>query len=149
MPTLASEISHGLTDLALGGDTINTQSSDASARVARIIDAKLDPMEHHRQAIATYLDQSNTRSSNRQWLARGQFPLLLKKYFKRHHRHTPSIHLPTFSIVECPTSLMFALALIAASYVPTLGLRAKDIVTPSGYAYHPAVMADELDDSFV
>ncbi|PIA80071.1 hypothetical protein CB0940_12215 [Cercospora beticola] len=64
----------------------------------------------------------------RHWLSCAPLSLFLKTYFTRHHRHTPIIHLPTFNIVDCPTGLVFALTLIAAAYVPNLGLRARDVV---------------------
>jgi hypothetical protein len=63
----------------------------------------------------------------------------------RHHRHTPIIHLPTFNVSETATSLIFALALVAASYTPSLGLRAKDIMSLIQFAYRLTLDSDQVN----
>lgn len=95
-----------------------------------IMNARLDPLESHRQIIVRHLNKQpgSVQQAHRPWLDRDQFPLLIKTYFVRHHRHTPIVHLPTFNVVDSPTFLVFAMALIAASYVPTAGLRTADIL---------------------
>lgn len=129
------------------GDGVDSQGTHSGRRLASIIDARLDPVEHHRQSIVAYLQKSPDsvgRADNLRWLAQAQFPLLLKTYFTRHHRHTPIIHLPTFDIVACPTSLIFALVLVAASYIPKLGLRARNVIAMAKCAYRFAIESDEV-----
>lgn len=94
------------------------------------MNARLDPLEPHRQMIVRHINKQlgNVQQTQRPWLDRDQFPLLIRTYSVRHHRHTPIIHLPTFNVVDSPTFLVFAMALIAASYVPTAGLRTAEII---------------------
>lgn len=144
-PTLPSQFADAAI-LELG--TYANRPVNVGTSVADIINAKIDPVENHRQCIVAFLDQATPHSAssgNLQWLAQGRFPLLLKTYFTRHHRHTPIIHLPTFDIVACPTSLIFALALVAASYIPSLGLRARDVPGLVKCAYQMTVESDEVD----
>lgn len=143
-PTLLS----GSTDGAVI-DFGSSASRGANVRgsVADIINAKIDPVENHRQCILAFLERATPQlgsGGNLQWLAQAHFPLLLKTYFTRHHRHTPIIHLPTFDIVACPASLIFALALIAASYIPSLGLRARNLPGLVKCAYQMTVESDEV-----
>jgi hypothetical protein len=123
------------------------QASLSRQRISSIIDAKVDPVELHRQAIVSYLQTIPSfadQDERLRWLSRTEFQALLKTYFLRHHRHTPIVHLPTFSIAETPTSLIFALALIAAAYTPSAGLRAKDTVVLARYAYRLALDSDQV-----
>jgi hypothetical protein len=116
-------------------------------RIASIIDAKIDPVEQHRQAILAHLSTSPLATDENvcsRWLSQIGFPRLIKTYFMRHHRHTPIIHLATFNVAETPTSLIFALALVAASYTPSLGLRAKDIVSLMQSAYRLTLDSDQV-----
>jgi hypothetical protein len=111
-----------------------------------IVDSKLDPVEHHRNRIIEHL-HSQPHIARRHricWLERDNFQVLLKTYFDRHHRHTPIIHISTFNVVSCPTSLIFAMALVAASYMPRLGLRAEDTLALAGTAYSLALQSDEV-----
>ena len=143
-PTLPSGSADGAV-IDFGSSTSRGVSVRGS--VADIINAKIDPVENHRQCILAFLEQATPQLGGRgnlQWLAQAHFPLLLKTYFTRHHRHTPIIHLPTFDIVACPTSLIFALALIAASYIPSLGLRARDLPGLVKCAYRMTVESDEV-----
>jgi hypothetical protein len=117
-------------------------------RIASIVDAKIDPVEQHRQAILTHLGTSplaTDENVSSRWLSQSGFPKLIKTYFMRHHRHTPIIHLPTFNVSETATSLIFALALVAASYTPSLGLRAKDIMSLIQFAYRLTLDSDQVN----
>jgi hypothetical protein len=112
-----------------------------------MLDSKLDPVEHHRNKIIEYLRTHTKPSAQRhyiRWLERENFQILLKTYFNRHHRHTPIIHLATFNVVSCPTSLIFAIALVAASYIPRLGLRTRDTQDLAETAYSFALHSDEV-----
>jgi hypothetical protein len=111
-----------------------------------IVDSKLDPVEHHRNRIIEHLHTQPhmARRHRTCWLERDNFQVLLKTYFNRHHRHTPIIHISTFNVVSCPTSLIFAMALVAASYMPRLGLRAEDTLALAGTAYSLALQSDEV-----
>jgi hypothetical protein len=116
------------------------------AATASIVDSKLDPVEYHRNKIIEHLHTQPhfARRRRTHWLERNNFQVLLKTYFNRHHRHTPIIHLSTFNIVSCPTSLIFAIALIAASYMPKLRLRTEDTLALAGTAYALALYSDEV-----
>ncbi|KAH9216155.1 hypothetical protein DL95DRAFT_498453 [Leptodontidium sp. 2 PMI_412] len=150
-PCMPSDISHeqitdvdlsSIVHVPLGGSPGTTSTARATA--AAIIDAKVDPAEHHRQIIITYLQRFPAgQGENVHWLFQTRFPFLLKTYFTHHHRHTPIIHLPTFDIVACPPPLIFAISLIAASYIPQLGLRAQNIIGLAKCAYQFALEADE------
>jgi hypothetical protein len=112
-----------------------------------MLDSKLDPVEHHRNKIIEHLRAHTKPPTQRhciRWLERDNFQILLKTYFNRHHRHTPIIHLATFNVVTCPTSLIFAIALVAASYIPRLGLRTNDTQTLAETAYSLALHSDEV-----
>ena len=86
--------------------------------------AQLDPLEHHRSTIIAYLEANCPDTPHVLAPFRTQtLGLMINAYFLRHHRHTPIIHLPTWSITSCSTSLVLAMSLITASYMPTLGLR--------------------------
>lgn len=150
-PCVPSDITHEqITDVGLSSivqvplDGCLGTTSTAKAAVAAIIDAKVDPAEHHRQIIITYLQRLPAgQGENVHWLSQTRFPFLLKTYFTHHHRHTPIIHLPTFDIVACPPSLTFAISLIAASYIPQFGLRAQNIIGLTKCAYQFALETDE------
>jgi len=115
--------------------------------ISSMVDAKIDPLENHRQAILAHLETASFftgRDKLSHWLSRSEFPALLKTYFMRHHRHTPIIHLATFSIAETTTPLIYAMALMAAAYTPSLRLRANDIVFLIQSAYKLALDAAEV-----
>lgn len=137
---------------SMGGDHITPDggADDLYASLwpasTNLIDSKLDPVEHHRNKIIEHL-RAHAQPTPRhcvRWLQRDNFQILLKTYFNRHHRHTPIIHLATFNVVSCPTSLIFAIALIAASYMPGLGLRTNDTQALAEIAYLLALHSDEV-----
>lgn len=135
--------SPGTTTSTTGSTIANTTARAAAA--AAIIDAKVDPAEHHRQIIITYLQRFPAgQGENVHWLLQTPLPFLLKTYFTHHHRHTPIIHLPTFDIVACSPPLTFAISLIAASYIPQFGLCAQNIIELAKCAYQFALEADEV-----
>lgn len=124
-----------------------TSATGHRSRIANIADARLDPVEHHRQCILVRLEQSSGVGIEDRpcpWLGRAQFPLLLKTYFVGHHRHTPIVHLPTLNIAECPTSLVFALVLVAASSIPSLDLGPRDMVALLDCAYQLAIESHQV-----
>lgn len=151
-PCVPSDISHEqITDVdlssilhvPLGGSPGTTSTARDAA--AAIIDAKVDPAEHHRRIIIAYLQRFPAgQGENVRWLFQTRLPFLLKTYFTHHHRHTPIIHLPTFDIVACPSPLIFTISLIAASYIPQLGLRSPNIIGLAKCAYQFALDADEV-----
>lgn len=147
VPSTEPDLDHDQSIDGMAGVFFDAQSlgSVNSSHIASIVDARLDPVEYHRQCILRRLEQSSITGPNGDahfWLSRTQFPLLLKTYFVRHHRHTPIIHLPTLNIAECPTSLIFALVLIAASSLPKLELRSKELVALAECAYQLAIEYD-------
>ena len=128
-------------------DVCNADVHDGiSDAIAHMISSKIDPVEHHRQTIFNHLSKQSAVETTRaqaHWLDRTYFPTLLRTYFSRHHRHTPVIHLPTFNIVDCPTFLVWAIALIAASYMPAAGLRAADTLALAKSAYTFTMETDQ------
>jgi len=113
--------------------------------VTSIVDSLLNPVEHHRIKLIEHLRARGKLIPHcTRWLERENFQVLLKTYFNRHHRHTPIIHLATFNVVSCPTSLIFAIALVAASYMPSLGLRTKDTQALAAIAYSLTLHSDQV-----
>lgn len=126
-----------------GPDSCVRSADDGQNDISRTILVKVDPLEHHRQTIINYLTRNpSLRSRTIFLLDRNRFPWLLKIYFTRHHRHTPIIHLPTFNVVDCPTSLMWAVALIGASYFDSAGIRASDSLALAKLAYEFTLETD-------
>lgn len=128
-------------------DAQSLGSGASSSRIASIIDARLDPVEYHRQSILRRLEQYHgidARETTLYWLDRAHFPILLKNYFIRHHRHTPIIHLGTLNIAESSTVLIFALILIAASSLPSLRLESRDLISLVRCAHQMALSSDEV-----
>jgi hypothetical protein len=153
MPDRASDQLLSIGDSwSVGGDGVAPDGpvddcyASLQASTTSIVNSKLDPVEHHRNKIIEHLQNQPhmARKHRKHWLERDNFQVLLKTYFNRHHRHTPIIHLSTFNIVSCPTSLVFAIALIAASYMPRLGLRTADTLALAETAYALALYSDEV-----
>lgn len=135
---------HQVSSLPAGSTTLDVPRLEqtTSSRIASIIDVRLDPVEYHRQSILACMEPSSrisARDNIWHWLHRSQFPLLLKTYFVTHHRHTPIIHLPTLNIAECPTCLIFAIVLVAASSLPSLELQPDNLVALVECGYHLAI----------
>ena len=136
--------------LAVGIDVAAADLDSPRDAFAKVIDARIDPLEHHRRAIVAYIKASSASPvpERTRWLGRSHFPRLLKTFFLRQHRHTPIIHLPTFNVVTAPTSIVFAIALMAASYIPKLGLVAADTIALAETAYTFALKMDEVRIAF-
>lgn len=107
--------------------------------------AQLDPLEHHRSKIIAYLEVNGPDTTPALAFFRTQtLGLIMNTYFLRHHRHTPIIHLPTWSITSCSTSLVLAMSLITASYMPSLGLRSRHMRSLLQVAYSFVITNDEV-----
>jgi hypothetical protein len=144
----ASGIQHSAENRPDQTPSCGDRRDEKRLRIASIVDAKIDPVEQHRQAILAHLSTSPLSTDENvcsRWLSQTGFPRLIKTYFMRHHRHTPIIHLPTFNVAETPTPLIFALALVAASYTPSLDLRAKDIMSLIQFAYRLTLDSDQVN----
>lgn len=106
---------------------------------------QLDPLEHHRSRITAYLDAECPNVPQILALFRSQsVGMIINTYFRRHHRHTPIIHLPTWNIASCSTALVLAMSLITASYTPALGLRSSHIRPLLGSAYNFVIENDNV-----
>jgi hypothetical protein len=107
--------------------------------------AQLDPLEHHRSRIIAYLEVNGSDTTHALTFFRTQtLGQIINTYFLRHHRHTPIIHLPTWSITSCSTSLVLAMSLITASYMPGLCLRSRHMRSLLHVAYSFVITNDEV-----
>ncbi|KAH7124565.1 hypothetical protein EDB81DRAFT_208781 [Dactylonectria macrodidyma] len=78
---------------------------------------QISPLEAHRSCILAFLRESNQRSSKwEQWFSLDNMSLFIRSYFKSFHQHTPLLHLASWSITTCRTSLVFAMLLMGAMY---------------------------------
>ncbi|KAM5374830.1 hypothetical protein ACJZ2D_006324 [Fusarium nematophilum] len=94
---------------------------EAPSLPAGIALVQISPLEAHRACILAFLQEANQRSSRwEQWFSLGNMSLFLRSYFRFFHQHTPLLHLASFNITTCKTSLVLAMVLMGAMYTEDL-----------------------------
>jgi hypothetical protein len=86
---------------------------------------KVDPLEAHRLAIQRHLLEFNlVLKDDAEWLSSINLRRFIFAYFQNFHPYLRFLHIPTWSVANSPTTLIFAMALVGSSYTQNLAIGA-------------------------